>query len=123
MRRKVLKNSYDLSKMLLPDIIVGIAFGKFSSILPLTRIEETEKVIAFNHPKPEYKQHILIVPKKRIRNLSSVSKDTFGYLNDLIFVAKKIIKKQKLEDSNYRLIINGGENQDIKQLHAHLISE
>jgi len=36
----------------LGELIIGLAFGKLSKLLPVDRVTETDKVLAFKHPKP-----------------------------------------------------------------------
>ena len=44
---------FKFAKTPIGDLIVGIAFGTaLSKLLPITRINETDKVLAFWHPKP-----------------------------------------------------------------------
>lgn len=116
------KKLFSLAKTHIGDLIVGIAFGKFSKLLPIKKLLETDKVVAFWHPKPSYKTHILIVPKKAIKNLTSIKIEDVKYLNDVLFTAKELVKKLDLEKDGYSLISNGGKNQEVNQLHFHLIS-
>jgi|SRR3989344_2601473 len=114
------KKLFSLAKTSIGDLIVGIAFGKFSKFLPVKRIMETDTVIAFWHPKPFWEQHILIVPKKGIKNLTSLKETDIHYLNEVFQVANKIIKDLGWEKDDYSLICNGGSRQKVNQLHFHL---
>jgi len=113
---------FKLSQTKLGEIIIGIAFGKLSKLLPVEKLKENKFAIAFKHPKPTYKIHILIVPKKTIRNMSELNSKDFVYIKNIFKISQEIIKDLGLENKNYRIIINGGENQKVKQLHFHLIS-
>jgi len=113
---------FKLSKTKIGELIVGIAFGKFSKVLPVKKIKENKYVLAFEHPKPLYKLHILLVPKKTIKNLSSLKPNDFRYIENIFKIAQEIVRSKNLESKNYRIITNGGENQKVKQLHFHLIS-
>jgi len=99
----------------------GTVFEKFPQFLPVKRIDENDRAIAFHHPKPCYEKHILIIPKKSIKNLSSLSNSELPYIQDCFKLVKTIIKKFNWEMKEYKLIVNGGKNQKIKQLHFHLI--
>lgn len=81
---------------------------------------ETEDILAFRHTKPSYEFHIVIVPKQHIGNLSEVS--DFALLSDIFRVIQTLIKKYELEKTDYRIITNGGTNQDSKHLHFHLVN-
>ena len=90
--------------------------------LPIERIAETHTVLAFHHPQPAYAVHILIVPKKTIHDLLSFTDDTMIYARDALLMAQRLIRQLSLDEAGYRLIVNGGEYQDVKQVHFHLIS-
>ena len=81
---------------------------------------ETENVLAFYHTKPNWTFHIAIIPKQHIRMLSDLN--DMAIMNEIFSVAKDLIEKYKLNDSNYKIVTNGGEFQDSKHLHFHLVS-
>ncbi len=116
------KRLFSLSKTKLGDLIVGLSFGKFNKLLPIKRITETDKVIAFWHPKPSYRNHILIVPKKSIKKLTSLEKNDMKYVDEVYLIAKELVVRFNLEKEGYSVITNSGSKQKVKQLHFHLIS-
>ncbi len=73
----------------------------------------------FWHPKPFWEQHILIVPKKAIKDLVSLKREDFIYLDEIYKVAQEIIIELNWED-DYFLLTNGGKRQEVNQLHFHL---
>lgn len=81
---------------------------------------ETEKVIAFKHPKPYWENHVLIVPKKAIRDISSIQQCDFDYITAVFQVAKDIVADNNWDESDYTIITNGGSRQEVEQLHFHL---
>jgi histidine triad (HIT) family protein len=115
--RKIL---FTLAKSPVGELIIGLAFGKLSSLLPVKKVFETDKVIAFEHPKPYWKHHILIVPKRSIKNLAIASQEDFEYINECLFVAQKVVLMKGWDDSNYTIVTNGGSRQEVAQLHFHL---
>ena len=122
MKKIVAKKLFDLGKTPIGDLIVGFAFGKFSKLLPVKKIKETDKAIAFWHPKPSWENHILIVPKKSIKNLTNISDEDLPYFTESLMVAKEIIRDLKWEKEAYTLSVNGGKRQEVNQLHFHLSS-
>lgn len=122
MKKKLAKKAFDLARTPFGGLIVGLAFGKFSKALPVKKIKETDKVIAFWHPKPYWEKHILIVPKKPIRKISALKKDDFKYIEECMFMTKKLVNKLDWEGPGYTVLINGGKRQEVNQLHFHLIS-
>lgn len=67
--------------------------------------------------------HILLVPKRKYRSLIEVSTDDVELLKDLIDVVRSLVEEFDLEAAGYRLIVNGGEAQDVKLLHFHLVAD
>ena len=114
---------FELAKTPLGKFVVGIAFGKLTKLLPVKRVSQNKYYLAFYHPKPSYKIHILIIPKKGIRNLQFIDEKNEIYITECIKAVGKIAKDLKLEKDGYRLIANGGKHQEIPQLHFHLISQ
>lgn len=111
-----------VAKSPLGELIAGIAFATFSKLLPVERVKETDRVIAFKHPKPHWEQHILLVPKKAIRNLTSATAEDFEYIKEIFVVAAQIAKENNWDKGNYSIITNGGHRQEVAQLHFHLAS-
>ncbi len=69
----------DLAKTPLGDLIAGMAFGTpLSNLLPVKRIKETNKVVAYWHPKPFWEKHILLIPKKAIKNLTTYTAEYYS---------------------------------------------
>ena len=92
-----------------------------SFAIPLKRLRETETLIAFDHPKPSYPFHVLLVPKKAVSSLKEFDTTDTTFLTDLYSIVQQLVSEFQLPA--YRLIVNGGEYQDFPQLHFHLISD
>ena len=91
--------------------------------LPISRLYESEKLIAFFHPQPSYPFHVLLIPKEKIPDFQSLDSSNFPFLNEVYTTAQKIVIEYHLDHSGYRLIVNGGKFQDFPLLHFHLISD
>lgn len=102
--------------------LIGWVFTHMSFAIPVNRLRETETLLAFYHPRPSYGVHILLVPKKAIASILDLSPDD-AFLADVFRVAQELVKELNLAASGYRLVVNGGEFQDVPQLHFHLIAE
>ena len=98
----------------------------FSFLLPVMRLVDTPRLVAFYHPKPDYPVHILIVPKKKIRDFVELGKqeDDFSvqFMQDLFRCVSKLISELDLDRAGYRLIVNGGKYQEVEEVHFHLVS-
>jgi histidine triad (HIT) family protein len=100
--------------------LIGWIFAHMSFAIPVQRLRETEALMAFYHPKPAYKFHVLLVPKKAIASLKEFDSRDSVFLTDLYSTVQSLVDEFHL--SAYRLIVNGGEYQDFPQLHFHLVS-
>lgn len=101
--------------------LIGWIFEHMSFAIPVQRLRETNTLLAFHHPKPAYKFHVLIVPKMAVTTLADLDPRDTAFLTDLYATAQSLVTEYQL--SAYRLIVNGGGYQDFPQLHFHLISE
>jgi histidine triad (HIT) family protein len=113
---------YRIARSWFGSIVIGWVFSYLSFALPVDRLRETKTIIAFHHPSPSHPIHILLVPKRRCRSLMDLSIDDAELLRDLFCVMQDLIAEFGLEEGGYRLIVNGGEAQDVDHLHFHLIS-
>ncbi len=104
-------------------LIVGWIFTHMSFVIPVQRLQETKTLVAFHHPKPSYPLHILLVPKKAIGSLTDLTQADCDFVAELFQTVRSLIAELNLEETGYRLIVNGGKYQDVAQLHFHLVSE
>ncbi len=102
---------------------IGYAFENMTGIMPLDRVKETERTIVFKHPVPQWEQHLLAVPKKSLKDFASLDfedLDHIEYLRDLLKSIQDAASQTSL--NTYAVLMNGGEYQDVPQLHFHIIS-
>ena len=92
-----------------------------SFAIPVQRLRETQTLIAFYHPQPAHKFHVLLLPKKAIASLKELDANDSAFLVDLYSTVQSLVDEFNL--AAYRLIVNGGEYQDFPQLHFHLVSD
>jgi histidine triad (HIT) family protein len=92
-----------------------------SFLIPVKRLRETSSLLAFHHPSPGYKFHVLIVPKRQVDSITSLDPQDTAFLTDLYSTVQSLVNEFQLKA--YRLIVNGGEYQDFPHLHFHLISD
>ena len=64
--------------------------------------------------------HILLVPKKAIRGVEMLGKADALLLGEVFSTVQELVNQ--LELTQYRVIVNGGEYQEVKQLHFHLVA-
>ena len=92
-----------------------------SFVVPARRLRETDTLMAFDHPKPAYAFHVILIPKRQFATLKDLDPNDSAFLRDLYSSVQSLVDEFHLE--SYRLIVNGGEYQDFPHLHFHLISD
>ena len=91
-----------------------------SGRVPVKVVAETDSVLAFHHVFPTWDFHVVVIPKVHVASLTAVEDP--GLFSDLFQVVRRIIKEQGLDDTNYKVITNGGSYQSNQHLHIHLVS-
>ena len=113
---------FKLARSKFASFLIGFAFAHMSFAIPVQRLRETQTLIAFYHHKPSYAVHILLVPKQAVTSLMALAPDDATFLTDLLSTVQSLVRELNLEPAGYRLIANGGEYQNVPQLHFHLVS-
>ena len=90
--------------------------------IPATRVYEDEQLIAFKDIAPQRPVHILVIPKKHITSLATVSADDAPILGQMLAKAHEIALAQG-SPAGFRVIINTGEigQQEVQHLHMHIL--
>jgi histidine triad (HIT) family protein len=98
-------------------------FGKIiKGEIPADKVFENERIIAIKDINPAAPVHILIMPKKEIQDLQSLSEEDLKLIGEIVQVAQSLAVRFDITDG-YRLITNNGApaGQEIFHLHFHLI--
>ena len=98
-------------------------FGKIlRKEIPTNFIYEDDQCVAFNDINPCGPKHFLVIPRKRIIQLSKAEDDDEQLLGHLMLVARKVAKQEGL-DKGFRIVINDGPQgcQSVYHLHIHVI--
>ncbi|MCP4873269.1 MAG: histidine triad nucleotide-binding protein [Proteobacteria bacterium] len=91
--------------------------------IPADLVHEDDQCIAFRDINPQAPTHILIIPRKEIRNVAEMEDEDAPLLGHLLRVARDVAKDQGLADGGYRLVVNNGAaaGQTVWHLHVHLL--
>lgn len=92
-----------------------------SNKIEVKKVYETENVLAYYHTKPAYEKHIVVIPKRHIASLITLTDNEDDLLLELLSVVKKVAAEIVEEDGACRVITNLGKYQDSKHLHFHLV--
>jgi histidine triad (HIT) family protein len=103
----------------MPTLFEKIIAGE----LPATIVYRDDRVVAFLDIRPAAPIHLLIVPHKPIPTVNDIAQDDESLIGHMVLVARDLAKKQGIDASGYRLIMNcnadGG--QEVYHLHLHLL--
>ena len=103
--------------------ILRFMIAKMDFLIPAQRLRETGALLAFHHPKPSHRVHILIVPRRAYHSLMDVAPEDHEFQRDLFETVQSLVREFHLEEGCYRLIANGGAFQEVPVLHFHLVSD
>ena len=91
--------------------------------IPANIVYESETVLAFTDINPQAPTHVLIIPKKSLRDLHSAMPEDKTLLGELLFAAGEVAKSFGLLNDGYRIVINNGAQagQTVFHLHLHVL--
>lgn len=94
---------------------VGWGFQFGSLLIPIRRVGENKHAIAFKHPRPCYADHLLVVPRQRVRTVF----DLLSPGHESLWRSIHSLCRQLPASPEATLFINGGSRQDVLQAHLH----
>jgi len=85
-------------------------------------VYEDDQCLAFHDVAPQAPTHVLVIPKKPIVSIATVSDEDAPLIAHLWLVVRDIAKQLKL-DRGYRVVVNCGRDggQSVDHLHLHLL--
>lgn len=89
---------------------------------PVERVRETEHVLAFHHTRPAYPVHIVVIPRRHIDSLLTLTDSDDALLAALFRVIRAVAADVVATHGAARVITNLGDYQDSKHLHFHVVS-
>jgi histidine triad (HIT) family protein len=91
--------------------------------IPATIVYEDEYTLAFRDIAPQAPVHVLVIPKRAIAHLSHASDDDGEWLGRLLLAAREVARREGIDSSGYRLVINNGRDagQTVDHLHVHVL--
>ncbi|MDX1920702.1 MAG: histidine triad nucleotide-binding protein [Candidatus Caenarcaniphilales bacterium] len=86
-------------------------------------VYEDGLAIAFKDINPVAPKHFLVVPKKRIASIQTVSGNDMHLFSHIFSVIQKLAIQENLVEKGYRVVTNIGEygGQTVDHLHFHVI--
>jgi histidine triad (HIT) family protein len=90
--------------------------------IPTRIVYQDEHCLAFHDVSPQAPVHILLIPRKEIRNLDSIAPEDAALMGHMLQLVPKIAADHGLE-RGYRLVANCGPEggQSVDHLHFHIL--
>ncbi len=91
--------------------------------IPAEIIYREDGVLAFRDIDPQAPVHVLIIPEKHIDSLSRTENADVDLLGRICRAAALLARRESIEQSGYRLVVNSGPDagQAVDHLHFHLL--
>ncbi len=90
--------------------------------VPIEIVEEDDLVLAYHHTRPFWQVHVVVVPKRHISSLATVSEEDEADVRALLSVVQRIAREMEVEHGAAAVLTNLGRYQDSKHLHVHVHS-
>lgn len=89
--------------------------------IPADIVLENDKCVAFRDVNPQAPTHILVVPREHVDGIQSAT--DADDLNAVLLCAAEVARKEGIDKSGYRLVINAGQGagQSVFHLHVHIL--
>jgi histidine triad (HIT) family protein len=85
-------------------------------------VYEDEQCLAFRDINPQAPTHVLVIPKRRIESVATLTADDAPLVGHLLVAIQKIAAQLQLTDG-YRVVANCGPDggQTVDHLHFHVL--
>lgn len=92
---------------------------------PADVVYEDDCVLAFNDINPQAPVHVIVIPKKKIRDFIKLQENDLQDTGLFFQSVSKVATSLKLDQNGYRIVLNCGKNgqQTVEYLHAHILGE
>lgn len=91
--------------------------------IPSQIVYEDDEAVAFRDISPQAPVHILVIPRRVIPRIDAAATEDAGLLGRLLLVAREVARREGLDGTGYRLVINNGPHggETVPHLHVHLL--
>lgn len=91
--------------------------------IPAKFVHEDEFCVAFADKGPKAPVHLLVIPRKPLRNVAAMSEEDRALVGHLIWVCRKVAADAGLAEKGYRVVSNSGSDsgQTVDHLHFHVL--
>lgn len=91
--------------------------------IPSKEIYSDDDIYAFLDINPAAPTHVLVIPKKHIKDITDAESSDEALMGKLLLRANDIANKLNLSEDGFRYVINTGVNggQTVFHLHLHIL--
>lgn len=91
--------------------------------IPADIVYEDDICLAFRDINPQAPVHLLIIPKKEIVSIATLTEEDKEIMGHIMIKTAEIARMEGLEEDGYRVVTNIGGNggQSVFHIHFHLI--
>ncbi len=91
--------------------------------IPSEEVYSNDDIYAFYDINPAAPVHVLVIPKKHLRDVTAADEADEALMGKLLLAANEITKKLNLTAEGFRLVINTGLHggQTVYHLHLHIL--
>ncbi|QXW65817.1 histidine triad nucleotide-binding protein [Streptobacillus moniliformis] len=92
--------------------------------IPAKIVYEDDEFLAFEDIYPAAKIHVLVIPKKEIKNLDAATEEDLMLLGKLQLTVAKVARLLGVNESGYRVVtnINSDAGQTVYHIHYHILA-
>lgn len=83
-------------------------------------VHEDDRVLAYHHTRPFWQTHIVVVPKRHLGSLTTVTADDEEDVRALLAVVQRVARSVEQARGEAAVLTNLGAYQDSKHLHVHV---
>jgi histidine triad (HIT) family protein len=92
--------------------------------LPRTQVldvvHEDDRVLAFHHTRPFWPTHVVVVPKRHLASLTTLTAEDEQDVRALLAVVQQVAREVEAAQGAAGVLTNLGRYQDSKHLHVHV---
>ncbi len=91
--------------------------------IPAQFVHEDEHCVAFPDIGPKAPVHLLVIPRKPLKNVAEMNEEDRALLGHLLWVCRKVALEAGIAEGGYRIVCNNGTNggQTVNHLHFHVL--
>jgi len=94
-----------------------------SGAVPVELLHDDGEIVAFRDADPQAPTHALVVPRSHLSSAADLTADHDRLWAGILHVAQTLAKREAVDKTGYRLVINVGAQggQTVPHLHLHLL--